>query len=123
MKLLTKPSVTRERIESKIPARRETRFNPLGILGVMPIFVTQNIPERTVVWPYAGRSIIDKLKIDFEHEDAMDLCIEIGAYDFIKKKTAFALSFDGVDYVLHGVIPEKLLHDNVWECNIDHFEY
>jgi hypothetical protein len=122
MKLLTKPSSTREVIEWEVPARRETRFNPFGLLGFGPITTSRDIPARKVVVPYPGRSVLDKIEIDFEDEDAIDSCIDVGAYDFIKKKTAFPLTFDGEVYILHGVIPLECLRDNVWKCNIDFFE-
>lgn len=123
MKLLTKPSSTREIIEWNIPARRETRFNPLGIFGIGPITTMVYVPARTGVSSFRGRNILDKVEIDFEDEDAINLCIEVGAYDMIKKKTEFTLAFEGEVYIIHGVIPEKLLRDNIWSCNIDHFEY
>lgn len=123
MKLLTKPSYTREVIEYEVPARRETHFNPFGILGIGPITTSRDIQARKVVAPYPGRSILDKLEIDFEDEDAIDLCIEVGVYDFIKKKTEFTLMFEGEVYIIHGVIPLERLRDNVWKCNIDRYEY
>jgi len=122
MKLLTKPGTKAESIEIKIPARTETRFNLLGLIGIGPITTKREIPERTgarLPW----RSILSKIEIDFEDEDAINLCIEVGAYDMIKKKTEFLLLFEGEVYILHGVLPEKLLRDNVWECSIDFFEY
>jgi hypothetical protein len=122
MKLLTKPGAKAEPIEIKIPARTETRFNPLGLLGIGPITTTRQIPEHTVA-RLPGRSILSKIEIDFEDEDAIDLCIDVGAYDMIKKKTEFTLLFEGEVYIIHGVIPEKLLRDKVWECSIDFFEY
>lgn len=122
MKLLTKPGAKAEPIEIKIPACTETRFNPLGLLGIGPITTTREIPERTVA-RLPGRSVLSKIEIDFEEEDAINLCIDVGVYDFIKKKTAFTLMFEGEVYILHGVIPLERLRDNVWKCNIDRYEY
>jgi hypothetical protein len=121
MKLLTKPGADPKTVEIKIPARRETKFNPLGLLGIGPITTTRDIPARTVkTMPALVRP--KPIEIDFEDEDAIDSCIDVGAYDMIKKKTAFPLTFEGDVYVLHGVIPMKLLRDNVWQCSIDFFE-
>jgi hypothetical protein len=122
MKLLTKPSSTREVIECEVPARRETRFNPLGIFGFGPIMTTRDIPARKVVSPYPGRSVLDKIEIDFEDEDAITTCIDVGVCDYIKKRTEFPLMFDGEIYVLHGVVPLERLRENIWKCNIDYFE-
>jgi hypothetical protein len=122
MKLLTKPDVHMQDREVKIPARRETRFHPLGLFGIGPLTTTRDIPARTVTGT-AGRTILKRIEIDFEDEDAITTCIDVGAYDMIKKNTEFTLMLEGEVYIIYGVIPMKLLHDNVWECNIDRFEY
>lgn len=122
MKLLTKPDANMEVIEYTVPARHETRFHPLGLLGIGPLTTTQEIPARTTIG-MLGRKVLKKIQIDFEDEDAIDLCIDVGVYDMIKRKTEFKLAFDEKVYIIHGVIPEKCLRDNVWECNIDHYEY
>jgi hypothetical protein len=121
MKLLSKPSADPNTLEIKVPARRETKFNPLGLLGIGPIITTRDVPARTVT-PMQALVLPRPIKIDFEDEDAIDACIDVGAYDFIKKKSAFPLMFEGKVYILHGVFPIKLLRDNVWSCNIDFFE-
>ncbi len=122
MKLLTKPSADTKTVEVTVPACRETRFNPLGLLGIGPITTTRYIPARTVkTVPALVRP--KPIEIDFDDEDAIDSCIDVGVYDFIKKKTAFPLMFEGKVYTLHGVFPIKLLRDNVWESSIDYFEH
>jgi hypothetical protein len=124
MKLLTKPECEPKVMEVKIPAHTKTRFNPLGIFGIGSITTTTFVPEKMVAsMPGTGRTILKPVEIDFEDEDAINLCIDVGAYDMIKRKTAFTLVFEGEVYILHGVLPEKLLRDNVWECSIDFFEY
>jgi hypothetical protein len=123
MKLLTKPSSTREVIEWEVPARRETRFNPFGLLGIGPITTSRDIPARKVRAPFPGRTVLNKVEIDFEDEDAIDLCVEVEPFGCSRKKrTEFTLMFEGEVYILHGVLPEKLLRDNVWSCSIDQFE-
>ncbi len=123
MKLLTKPELKREVIVWEEPARRETRFNPFGVFGIGPISTTVEIPGRTRTSSFPGRSVIGKVEIDFEGDDAITACVDVGEYEFIKKKTAFALMFDGLVYILRGVVPEELLRDNIWLCNIDHIEF
>jgi hypothetical protein len=122
MKLLTKPECEPKVLEVKILAHTKTRFNPLGIFGIGPITTTTFVPEKTVA-SMPGRTILKPVEIDFEDEDAINLCIDVGAYDMIKRKTAFTLVFEGEVYILHGVLPQKLLRNNVWECSIDFFEY
>jgi hypothetical protein len=41
-----------------------------------------------------------------------------GRYD-----TEIALTVEGGVYTIRGVVPEKRIRNNVWECNIDLYEY
>jgi hypothetical protein len=124
MKLLTKPTSHTERVEWKRPAHVKTSFNPLGIFGIGSLITSTFVPEKTIEAPFPGRTVLDKVEIDFEDEDAITACIEvIDIFDIRKKHTEFVLMFDEWVYILHGVFPEERLRDNVWRCNIDHFEY
>lgn len=131
MKLLTKPSYSIDQIELKTEAYVETKFHPLGIFGFGPIATSKAVPARTMCFP--GRKTVSNVEIDFEDADAIATCLYVGKYKFrgkesredywIKNKMSFTLMFDGLVYILHGVIPLECLRENVWECSIDFFEF
>lgn len=112
-------------IEIGKPAHTEVRFNPLGIFGIGPITTTRKVPA-TVQTRLPGRSVWNKIEIDFEDADAVETClIEVGPHDVRKRQESHALRFDGDGwvYILHGLFPLENLRDNVWLCHIDYAEF
>lgn len=134
MKLLTAPGWTQETITSDdelVPfIETQTRFNPLGLLGVGPMFKTRQV--RTVRHmpglKFAGRRSAIEVKIDFEDTDAWvvtwirDEGRDDGRYERTQQNTdGFILSYGSKNFRLYSILPCENLHDNVWRCSMDHF--
>lgn len=122
MKLLTEPKCTREMIEIKEPAHTEVRFNLLGLLGIVPIITSRDV-EEVVTGYIPGRSVWNRPEVDFEDDDAMDVCVVDDGYGGLRKRgEPQVLMFEGNQhvYVLYGLFPVECLRDNVWTCSIDY---
>ena len=128
MKLLTHPGKTIEEIElGGTYTETRTTFNPLGLLGVGPMFKTREVTRGSPwIMKFPGRIQMTNIKVDFEGEDPWRICMyrdeEFDCWLKVQRPEGWDLELDGVKYTLFGLQPLDHVEAHVWTCGIDCFK-
>lgn len=121
MKLLSKPTYTQEQVTLGGPRIvKETRVNPLGLLGIGPLVETRNVEKRGIrSMTYPGRISISPVGIDLE--DDLEVFFKHGV-DRFPAMLDRDLDFEGVNYRLFGILPLDHIEGRTWCCHINYYE-